>query len=810
MSNAINNSQIKDITMLLLLITGLAYVSFNNYLLFHTSIELFSIVIAFNMFIMAVSTFQIAKNDLFTFLGLAYGFIAGIDLLHTLAYKGMGVLVGYSANLPTQLWIIARYLESITLLIAFLFLHKRLDKHKLIVSYVIVSMLGLLSIFYWELFPDCYIAGVGLTFFKRISEYIIIGILGSVIILLKHHKKDLNPTLYYFMLWSAIATILAELMFTFYINIYGLSNMLGHIFKLISFYFIYKAVNENSLQQPYQSLFNKLQTKKQKLEKEKNKLQKYLNILDGIFVVLNKEGQVKLINQQGCKLLGYAQEKIIGQDWFDKFVTSKEKEVTKNAFISIVDKDKKTVKYLTNDIVTNEGLNRTIAWNNSVLENEQGEVEEIISVGTKIDDPVTGLPAISYFKQQLRIEVEHLSSKNELALFILEIDDLTVINQSFGRETGNQILKELTNRLQETLDYKNNISRNGNEFFLYFTGIKDKQETIILARKILTKLKCPYIISEEVIYLTSIKMGIAVYPKDGNTSELIFKNAKLAKNVAENQKGNDLQLYSSNVGQKVSEKINLKNDLILALEKEEFILHYQPLVDAATKKIIGVEVLIRWQHPAKGIIPPNKFIPIAKELGIIIEIGNWVLKQACERLKEWHQLGYQDLFISVNIAAQQFQDEKTINRLEEILIDTGLDPTQLYLEITERTAIENTEHTLELVTYLNNLGVNVAIDDFGTGYSSLFYLREFPIQTLKIDKSFIQQLTKKNKIIAETIIMIANNLNLKVVGEGVETKAGIEFLNSKGCDILQGYFFSKPLPEDELINLLKKNQIKSE
>jgi len=243
------------------------------------------------------------------------------------------------------------------------------------------------------------------------------------------------------------------------------------------------------------------------------------------------------------------------------------------------------------------------------------------------------------------------------------------------------------------------------------------------------------------------------------------------------------------------------------MQEEQFLLHYQPFIDQ-NDKIVGMESLIRWQHPQEGMISPGEFIPIAEETGLIIEIGDWVLREACRQLKKWHSYGYDDLYIAVNIAPQQFREVDFVEKIKQVLDETGLEGENLELEITERTAVSDINYTIEVLKELQELGVRIAMDDFGTGYSSLSFLKDFAINVLKIDQSFVHLLEQKekNQSIAETIIDIGHNLDLEVVAEGVETEAEKEFLDNKACDIMQGYLFAKPAPKNKFLELLENNK----
>ncbi|OGO79274.1 MAG: hypothetical protein A2Y23_01500 [Clostridiales bacterium GWB2_37_7] len=300
-------------------------------------------------------------------------------------------------------------------------------------------------------------------------------------------------------------------------------------------------------------------------------------------------------------------------------------------------------------------------------------------------------------------------------------------------------------------------------------------------------------------------MGIAFYPNDGEDAETLLKNALSAMLRAKKTGRGNYQLYDSRSRNKLLDLIELDNYMHHALEKNEFVLHYQPQVDITTGRIVGTEALIRWNNPKLGIISPAKFIPLAEENGLILPIGDWVLKTACAQNKKWMELGYDPIYISVNISALQIHQSDFVDKISQVLYETQMEAKYLELEITESIAMEDTETRIKILEVLRNMGVRIAIDDFGTGYSSLSYLRRFQLTSLKIDQSFTRELVsnEKDAAIVSTIIAIGQNLNLKIIAEGVETQEQLEFLRKKKCDNIQGYLYSRPVSSDELEKLLK-------
>jgi PAS domain S-box-containing protein len=370
----------------ILVFLGLYLTSLYHYLLFHSLVEIFSIVVACGIFMVAWNSRRFLDNNYLLLLGIAYLFAGGLDLIHTLTYKGMGIFQGYGTNLATQLWIAARYTESLSFLIAPLFFRRKLKINLLFFSYLLAFLLLLISIFYWNIFPLCFVEGVGLTPFKKISEYIISLILLAAIALLLKNRNEFDRDVLKWVVWSILLTIASELAFTFYIDTYGFPNLLGHFLKIVSFYLIYKALIEMGLTRPYDLLFRNLKQSEVLLRQEKNKIQNYLDIAGVILVVLDANQTVSLINKKGCETLGYEEEEIIGRNWFDTFAPEGIREEVKAGFRKLIDGEIRPVEYLEHPVLTKISGERMIAWHNAVLRNDKGSVVSTLSSGEDITE----------------------------------------------------------------------------------------------------------------------------------------------------------------------------------------------------------------------------------------------------------------------------------------------------------------------------------------------------------------------------------------------------------------------------------------
>ena len=384
------------------------------------------------------------------------------------------------------------------------------------------------------------------------------------------------------------------------------------------------------------------------------------------------------------------------------------------------------------------------------------------------------------------------------------LDRFNRINDTLGHETGDLLIKDFAERLKTSLDTDLTIARlNGDRFAILLPPADRKQDAAAVAETIQDSLSQPFLSDSQEIFL-SASIGIALYPRDGTSLEKLLQHASQAMHLAKQQGGNQHQFYTAAFLSATSDDLALETDLRYALERQEFQVCYQPQVSLQTGKITGAEALLRWHHPKRGLILPARFIPLAEETGLIVPIGEWVLSAACRQAQGWHQAGFSGLRVAVNLSSRQFSQLNMRQRLTDILIETGFNPTYLDLELTESVLLENSQAAIRRLSALKALGLQIAIDDFGSGYSSLRYLQQFPFDILKIDRNFVNNISAdaRNRAITAALIDMAHQLDLKVIAEGVETKEELAFLRQHQCDEMQGYLFSRPLAAAEFEKLL--------
>ncbi|MGB5298955.1 MAG: EAL domain-containing protein [Thiogranum sp.] len=440
-------------------------------------------------------------------------------------------------------------------------------------------------------------------------------------------------------------------------------------------------------------------------------------------------------------------------------------------------------------------------------------------------DTLTGLPNRAMFQEYLSHVIAHARrTQTQFALLFLDIDDFKRINDTLGHETGDLLLQEVAERLANCLRDTDYVARmggfdepdeflarlGGDEFIMLLPDISDQHAPGALAHRLIKALSQPFSMSEHDYYVTA-SIGVTLYPVDGEEGAELIKNADIAMYHAKEQGKNNYQYYLESMNALAHERLSLEHKLRRALENNELCLHYQPQVEAASGRIVGVEALLRWFDPDQGLIPPDVFIPVAENSGLILPIGEWVINEACRQNKAWQKAGLEKIVVSVNISGIQFARQNVPEVIEAALQKSRLLPAFLETEITESVIMDQPERAVKQLSALRELGIGIALDDFGTGYSSFSYLHRFPIDTLKIDRSFISDICKKieHAEIVAAIIAMSHILKLRVIAEGIEDEDQLHLLVARDCDIIQGYLFSRPLPAEELTQLLARPTLRT-
>ena len=550
------------------------------------------------------------------------------------------------------------------------------------------------------------------------------------------------------------------------------------------------------------------------LEKEKNTAQNYLDIVGVMILVLDVNNNVVLINRRGCEIIGYDAQEVIGKNWMENFVPQHIYKQVFDVSNALKDPSKSNIFYFENPILTKNGQERMIAWNNTHLFDEQKNIIGLLTSGEDITDrlaaqeqslylakydSLTGLPNRAYLDEQINYALILAKRREEkLAVIFLDLDHFKNINDTLGHNIGDKLLIEVSKRLKANLREEDIIARlGGDEFIIVLPNLQTSGvETV--AQKLLEIMLQPFNVESHELNPT-LSLGIALYPDDGENFEVLYKNADTAMYRAKQDGRNGYSFFTEEMQKNSIRNLELSNAMRHALKENQFELYYQPQLSASSGELIGAEALIRWRHPQFGFISPAEFIPIAEENGLILQIGEWVLKTAATQTKAWLDQGAQPMIMAVNLSAVQFRHPKLLETISAIIENTGLAPEYLELELTEGVAMHDPKKAISIMNDLHNRGVRLSIDDFGTGYSSLSYLKKFKIYKLKIDQSFIRDINidDEDKAIVSAIIQMAKSLGLKTIAEGVETTSQLEYLKEQGCDEIQGYFYSKPVPAKE-------------
>ncbi|MEO1937819.1 MAG: EAL domain-containing protein, partial [Sulfurimonas sp.] len=565
------------------------------------------------------------------------------------------------------------------------------------------------------------------------------------------------------------------------------------------------------------------------LKKEKEFFSSVINAIDDSIMVIGLDYSVKMMNEKAKAALKAKGRDIDGHiNCYEVFHETSHSCGTDEHTcpLSKVLESKETVKVV--HLHKNEaGEQRYIEISATPFFNEKGEVDAIIEIGHDITehiilvreleknsalldfrahhDDLTHLPNRTLYRDRLEMAVKKAQRwGNKFAVLFLDLDHFKEVNDSLGHAAGDKVLVHATKRLKKLIREEDTLARlGGDEFSILFEQIKDMQSVTSLAQKILKAFSEPFSVEGNSVYI-GCSIGIALFPDDGKKAEDLLKFADNAMYKAKEKGRNSFEYYTKSMTMQANRRIELEREIRVALKNNEFKLLYQPQVNAKTKTVEGVEALIRWEHPTKGMMPPGEFIGFAQQSKLIIEIDNWVMKQAFSDVSEWYKEGIYNGKLSLNLATKQLENNSFADFLQEQLRIYDFDATNLVLEILEHDTMQNPNKSIERLNKLKSLHLSLALDDFGTGYSSLTYLYKFPIDELKLDRAFVVAAQQGNPEIALAVIALAKALDLEVVAEGVETQEDLDFMIEHGCYLIQGYYYSKPLSNEDMKEFLKK------
>ncbi len=542
------------------------------------------------------------------------------------------------------------------------------------------------------------------------------------------------------------------------------------------------------------------------------------NSIEGV-VVTDAGGTIKMVNRAFTRITGYQPAEVIG----------------KNPRLLKSDRHDQTFYAELWQRIGQHGQWQGEIWNRrkngevylefltiTAIRNSEGKISYYIGVFHDLSeiksheerltyqmhhDALTGLPNRMLCLDRLETALTRAKRhEQKLAVLYLDVDNFKRFNESMGHTFGDQLLKELSRRLVAHVREGDTVCRlGGDEFIIILEGLKHEKSASTLIKRLFDCVAQPLHLQGKDYYL-SISIGITFFPADGDTAETLIKNADTAMYRAKREGGNRYRIFTRAMNDKVVHRLTLEHSLRRALERQEFLVYYQPKASLRSNRVVGVEALVRWRRSDGSLVSPLDFIPLAEETGLIIPLGDWVLATACRQAAEWRRAGH-EVTLSVNLSPRQFRRSKLVEKIDSVLSETDFPGRLLEFEITEATVIEREKRTINILNRLKERGVQVSIDDFGTGYSSLYYLKKLPIDALKIDKMFVMDLpdNEDDRAITSAIISLARNLRLKVIAEGVATVSQLNFLRSRDCDEIQGFLLSRPLPVDKLLDFLNQN-----
>jgi diguanylate cyclase (GGDEF)-like protein/PAS domain S-box-containing protein len=793
-----------------------------NFTQWHTLLEFASMLVCVAVIAVAWNSRELEVPRSVRVLGSACAGALLLDLAHTLSFPGMSDLVTPNTSTKTAALFMASRLLIAWALLCVAALPWQLGRDarwvRWVPTAVIVYVIAICAwIFVWPAtVPALVIDGKALTFTKRMSEYMLVGVFGLAAALFMRRLKQPQPYDVSSLLIAAALMAIGEVTFTLYTRLTDLALVVGHLYKVAGFWIIYRTIVADSIRSPYQRLVDS----RQKLRSSEDELRTITDNIPAMVALVDCDQRYLFVNRNYERWLGLSPESMVGRlasDIYDGEHYSTLQPCLERALAG------QTFAVEHRMMGIDEGVGRWLNVMYMPKLADDGSVSGAYILSSDITeimvaerralflaehDELTTLPNRASFQIAVRKALEQSSrDSSQFAVIFVDVDRFKVINDTLGHAAGDHLLQTLAERMKQVVRGRDLVARmGGDEMCLLLHDVRDASHASEIAERILAALRSPVELRTGIQHHVTSSAGIAIFPQDGTDVETLLRHADIAMYRAKAAGRDGFSLFGAHDGGPAEARLNLELELRTAIDSEQLVLHYQPRVDVVTGRPIGVEALVRWQHPQRGLLSPFHFIDIAEETGLIVPMGAWVLRQAGQALRRLHRGGAIGLTMSVNVSARQFKNPRLVDEVAQLIAIAGCEPHQIELEVTESAVMDQPEMAEATMRRLKTLGVRLAMDDFGTGYSSLAALKRFPMDCVKIDRSFVNDIPSDagDAALTRAIIAMGHSLGLHVVAEGVERADQLAFLRHEGCDEYQGYYFAKPLPEAELSALLNQ------
>ena len=791
-----------------------------SYTQWHTLLELGSMLVCAAVAAVAWNARELEVPRSVHVLGSACAGALLLDLAHTLSFPGLPDLMGTNtASRSVALFMASRLLIALAMLCVAA-LPWRLDHDPRWVRWVPAGVAAyVLGVVGWVIgapqsVSSLVVDGQSLSFVKQAGEGLQVGIFLIAAAMFARRLRTPQPFDVASLLCAAVLMAIGEAVLTLYTRLSDLAVIVGHLYKVLAFWMVYRTIVADSIRSPYQRLLDS----RHKLRHSEEELRTITDNIPAMVAFVDSEQRYRFVNRNYQRWLGMKPEEMLGrtaleiygEEHYGQLQPHIERALAGHTFAvdhRITGVEYARGRWLNIMYMPKVGLDGMV---NGVYILSSDITDVMVAERRALflaeHDELTTLPNRAAFQVAVGKALEQsVRDVSQFAVIFVDVDRFKVINDTLGHAAGDQLLQALAHRMKQVVRGQDLVARmGGDEMCLLLHDVRDASHASEIAERILAALRAPVELRPGMPHHVTVSAGIAIFPQDGTDTETLLRHADIAMYRAKAAGRDGFALFGAHDGGPAESRLNLELELRTAIDAEQLVLHYQPRVDVVTGRPVGVEALVRWQHPERGLLAPGHFIDIAEETGLIVPMGAWVLRQAGLALKRLQAAGAGALTMSVNVSARQFKNPRLVDEVAEMLALAACAPHQIELELTESAVMDQPDMAEATMRRLKALGVRLAMDDFGTGYSSLGALKRFPVDCVKIDRSFVNDIPGDagDAALTRAIIAMGHSLGLHVVAEGVERRDQLDFLRHEGCDEYQGYFYAKPMPETAVTALL--------